>query len=271
MSSMRHCNRCGADKPATAEHWMLRTASKTRFKGPCRNCRNEKAKQERRENPKKSAAYERGRKDKEKRLADARARYAANPEKARKKYRDKRNKNIEAARAHARKKYAQNPKRQREATKRWFAKNPDKPKQYWRTSGSKRRCNPKHILNSRIGALMREALIKRGSKKSRKKAFIVGWTIDQLAVHLELLFEPGMSFANFGDWEIDHIIPLSRIAYQSEDDPNFRAAWALSNLAPLWASDNTSKHARLNWELPNSYKNSRLRAMYENANFALAA
>lgn len=32
------------------------------------------------------------------------------------------------------------------------------------------------------------------------------------------------------------------------DDPEFRECWALSNLQPLWAKDNMSKHARTDWQ-----------------------
>jgi hypothetical protein len=53
-----------------------------------------------------------------------------------------------------------------------------------------------------------------------------------------------MSWDNIGDWHIDHIVPLASFTFSSADDPEFRAAWALTNLRPLWAADNMRKHAR---------------------------
>jgi hypothetical protein len=53
-----------------------------------------------------------------------------------------------------------------------------------------------------------------------------------------------MDWSNYGDWEIDHIIPLVRFSYGSVDDADFSAAWALSNLRPLWQRDNASKRRK---------------------------
>lgn len=80
-----------------------------------------------------------------------------------------------------------------------------------------------------------------------------------------------MSLANYGEWHIDHVIPQSVVSYSGPEDPRFQALWALSNLAPLWASDNLKKHARLDWQLPDTYVNPKLRAMYDNRNLELLA
>lgn len=74
---------------------------------------------------------------------------------------------------------------------------------------------------------------------------LLGYTIDDLMNHLEALFLPGMTWENYGlyGWHIDHVRPLASFSYDSVDDPEFREAWALSNLQPLWAQDNWSKGA----------------------------
>ena len=61
--------------------------------------------------------------------------------------------------------------------------------------------------------------------------------------HLESKFKEGMSWDNYGKggWEIDHIYPLSRFDIKSKEDPNFKKAWALSNLQPLWKQENIRK------------------------------
>ena len=62
--------------------------------------------------------------------------------------------------------------------------------------------------------------------------------------HLERQFLPGMTWGNRGEWHIDHIVPLASFTFTSPDDPEFRAAWALTNLRPLWAKDNIRKSAK---------------------------
>src|SRR3546814_16139410 len=49
---------------------------------------------------------------------------------------------------------------------------------------------------------------------------------------------------NRGEWHIDHIRPLCSFEFKSPDDPQFREAWALTNLRPLWARDNPRKGGR---------------------------
>jgi len=39
-------------------------------------------------------------------------------------------------------------------------------------------------------------------------------------------------------WNIDHIIPQSKLPYISMDDDNFKICWALENLRPLSAKQN---------------------------------
>lgn len=52
-----------------------------------------------------------------------------------------------------------------------------------------------------------------------------------------------MTWAKFmaGQIHIDHRVPLS--AFNLGDDLEFKAAWAMTNLQPLWAVDNVKKAA----------------------------
>lgn len=77
---------------------------------------------------------------------------------------------------------------------------------------------------------------------------LVGCPIDYLRLRLECQFRPGMTWQNFGrgGWEIDHIIPLSM--FNLADIDQAKAACHYSNLQPLWARDNRSKGAKLDWK-----------------------
>jgi hypothetical protein len=99
--------------------------------------------------------------------------------------------------------------------------------------------NPAHSLNSRMAAAIGASL--QGAKAGRTWETLVGYTLADLMRHLERGFQRGMTFANHGEWHIDHIVPLSSFDFQAAEDPGFRAAWALTNLRPLWASDNHRK------------------------------
>jgi hypothetical protein len=47
-----------------------------------------------------------------------------------------------------------------------------------------------------------------------------------------------------GEWHVDHIKALSTFNYSSPEDEEFKQAWALENLQPLWAEDNFRKGAK---------------------------
>ena len=82
------------------------------------------------------------------------------------------------------------------------------------------------------------AMIK---KKNRSWVSLVGYSLSELMTHLERQFLPGMTWDNFGDWHIDHIVPKSAFHFESADDDDFKACWGLGNLRPLWARDNITK------------------------------
>lgn len=105
-------------------------------------------------------------------------------------------------------------------------------------SRTKERSTPEGRLNRNISELVRLALKenKTGWRSS------VGWTMPELKAHLEKHFRFGMTWENYGEWHLDHIKPRSLFSFSSPHDPQFKECWALSNLQPLWASENLSKN-----------------------------
>ena len=83
------------------------------------------------------------------------------------------------------------------------------------------------------------------SLKGRKNGFhwedLVGFTLNDLILHLEKQFTNGMTWENYGEWHIDHIIPITAFNFHSVNDYDFKRCWALSNLQPLWRVDNEHK------------------------------
>jgi hypothetical protein len=90
---------------------------------------------------------------------------------------------------------------------------------------------------------IRHSLVN-GGKAGRPWESLVGYTAETLMRHLERQFLKGMTWENRGEWEIDHITPLALFNFTTAEDPEFKAAWALSNLRPLWKADNYEKRAK---------------------------
>ncbi len=83
--------------------------------------------------------------------------------------------------------------------------------------------------------------LRSGKHSGKKKPRYLGFTVRELRKHIENQFKPGMSWDNYGEWEVDHIIPISAFHYESVNDPGFKQCWALANLQPLWSKANRSK------------------------------
>ena len=82
-------------------------------------------------------------------------------------------------------------------------------------------------LRSRLSSIIKN--------KSRKTMDLIGCDRKHLVAHLEVQFENGMTWDNYGEWAIDHHIPIS--AFNFDNKKELRACWHFSNLKPMWASD----------------------------------
>lgn len=99
----------------------------------------------------------------------------------------------------------------------------------------RRKTDPLYKLRNNISRRIRENLNKGYKSKSTKK--IIGCTIEELKLYLESKFSEGMSWDNYGDWHIDHIIPIS----SAKNDSEVYKLNHYTNLQPLWAEDNIKK------------------------------
>lgn len=105
-----------------------------------------------------------------------------------------------------------------------------------------RRQMRKALTADGIADVMTQAIARRG--RSRRVEKELGYSIADLCRHLEMQFTKGMTWEKFlaGEIHIDHIVPKS--SFDLSDPAEWRACWALTNLAPLWARDNLTKQAR---------------------------
>ena len=85
--------------------------------------------------------------------------------------------------------------------------------------------NPKYRIINALRVRLYEYLKQRGYKKDKRTFTVVGCSPDDLRKHLEGLWEPWMSWDNYGlykkdtfnyGWDIDHIIPTSSAKTEEE-------------------------------------------------------
>jgi hypothetical protein len=88
--------------------------------------------------------------------------------------------------------------------------------------------------------------IIRGERSTENCRRLVGCTLDELRVHIESQFLPGMTWENRGlrGWHIDHIRPCA--SFDLTDPAQRAQCFHYTNLQPLWAADNLAKSTK--WE-----------------------
>lgn len=80
--------------------------------------------------------------------------------------------------------------------------------------------------------------LKRNSK-SHSTNTLLGCDIPFLKDYLKSLFTLGMSWDNYGEWQVDHIKPCAKFDLIKEE--NQLKCFNYKNLQPLWALDNLIK------------------------------
>ena len=74
---------------------------------------------------------------------------------------------------------------------------------------------------------------------------ILQYTPEQLITHLELKFKDTMTWDNYGEWHVDHKLPITHFNIQEMGDSEFMKCWSLDNLQPMWGDENIKKSNKL--------------------------
>jgi hypothetical protein len=101
-------------------------------------------------------------------------------------------------------------------------------------------------VSSAIGRVT-DRLIARHKKWLKSRAIVLdctvwemtGCTTETFYRHFNSLFEGGMTWLNYSEWQIDHIFPLAAI--EQSDISSILGAFNYQNLRPMWALDNSKK------------------------------
>jgi len=117
----------------------------------------------------------------------------------------------------------------------------------------KRTEDPNFKLRGNMSVMINKALKRNNTSKNGSSITeYLPYTIIELRLHLESLFENWMNWNNYGSyskdwddndpttwtWNIDHKKPQSFLPYTSMEDDNFKKCWALDNLRPYSAKQN---------------------------------
>jgi len=157
--------------------------------------------------------------------------------------------------------YLKNKGKIKEYVFKYREKNREKINQYVREYGKKLRAEKPELHNNRVNKYMTKKrkenpiyklkynircrisviLKKNDIKKPEKTIELVGCDFFVLKKHLENKFENGMNWENYGEWHVDHIIPIS-LAKNEED---IKRLSHYTNLQPLWGIDNIKKRDKV--------------------------
>lgn len=102
-------------------------------------------------------------------------------------------------------------------------------------------------INYKLKSYLRRRIVSAVKNKQKGGSAIeaLGCSIEFFKGYIENLFQSGMTWKNYGKWHLDHIIPLALFDLTNREQ--LLKACHYTNYQPLWAKDNFSKGAKLNW------------------------
>lgn len=126
---------------------------------------------------------------------------------------------------------------------------------------NKSKTDPTFKIRRNVSRLIN--IMLNGEKGGKSILKYLPYTMIQLKQHIESQFEPWMTWQNWGQykidswndqdpatwtWQLDHIIPQSKLLYTSMEDENFKKCWGLENLRPYSAKQNILGGNRRSYE-----------------------
>ncbi len=202
---MKKCSTC--DKEKDESEFGKYSRSKDGFNYNCRTCRAKYRLKNKEKTNKKRMEY-----------------YYKNKEKTNKELREKYRDDVNFR------------NKMKENTKSYRKKYPEKKRKMdYAYLKKKRKENVSYRIRDSISANIR-ARIEKGEKTT---FYFLGCSIEEYKQYLEEKFQDGMTWNNYGKWQIDHIKPVSSFDLLKEGESE--KCFHYTNTQPLWAFDNLSK------------------------------
>lgn len=138
--------------------------------------------------------------------------------------------------------YEQNKDHRKEYLKEYREKNLDKIRKIKRDYERNRKHNdPLYKLISNFRTAIYQVLKESNVEKNKHYFDILQYTPESLIKHLESQFENNMNWDNYGEWHVDHKLPITSFNIEEMGDEEFMRCWSLENLQPMWGTDNIRK------------------------------
>lgn len=177
----------------------------------------------------------------------SKSRYEKNKEKSIKETSAWRKANPDKMRGYRQKWINNNKEKNAQSKRDWIKNNPESYKASRKREAERRRQDPNLRIASAASSLIRIALKKQHTAKNTKTTKLLGCSVQEYTLYLENLFEPWMSWDNYGQhkpdgikrWQIDHIVPLSH--FDLTDPEQQKLAFHYTNTRPLEAFKNISE------------------------------
>ena len=131
--------------------------------------------------------------------------------------------------------------------KEYRENNVDKIRQINRDYERNRKAtDPLYKLISNFRTAIYQVLKESNVDKNKHYFDILQYTPEQLITHLESQFKDTMSWDNYGEWHVDHKLPITHFNIVEMGDDEFMKCWALGNLQPMWGIENIRKSNKIN-------------------------
>jgi hypothetical protein len=120
----------------------------------------------------------------------------------------------------------------------YYKNNKEKLNQYRK---DRRLEDVNYRLSCHLRGRLYHALKAKNLRKNNRAHELVGCTLEELKLHLESQWLPGMSWVNntIDGWHIDHIKPVD--SFDLSDLNQQKECFHYSNLRPLWSNENLSR------------------------------
>ena len=136
----------------------------------------------------------------------------------------------------------ENKEHRKQYLKEYREKNIDKIRKTKRDYERNRKASdPLYKLISNFRTAIYQVLKESNVEKNGHYFDILGYTPEELINHLEKQFTEGMTWENYGEFHVDHKLPISSFNIKEIGDEEFMKCWSLDNLQPMWGEENIRK------------------------------
>jgi len=143
--------------------------------------------------------------------------------------------------------YEENKEHRKQYLKEYREKNIDKLRKTKRDYERNRKASdPLYKLISNFRTAIYQVLKESNVDKNKHYFDILQYTPEELITHLELQFKDTMSWDNYGEWHVDHKLPITHFNIVEMGDDEFMKCWSLGNLQPMWGIENIRKSNKIN-------------------------